>query len=159
MKKILIAILSVFLLASCGNNEKKDKKTEPIQEENIVVEEDTFVKTLDYKKFIKNVWDIETYPDSVVYKGKQPCVIDFYADWCGPCKAIAPTLEEIAKEYAGELYIYKINVDNDPEIANAFNIVGIPTLLFIPMEGRYTVKTGAMPKEELVEIIKENCFK
>lgn len=93
------------------------------------------------------------------YLGDKPAVVDFYADWCGPCRAIAPSLEEIAKEYAGQLYIYKINVDNDPEIANAFNIVGIPTLLFIPMEGRYAVKSGSMPKEELVKLITENCFK
>ena len=93
------------------------------------------------------------------YLGDKPAVVDFYADWCGPCKAISPILEEIAKEYAGQLYIYKINVDNDPAIADAFNIQAIPTLLFIPMEGRYSVKTGGMGKEELVNIIKEKCFK
>ena len=93
------------------------------------------------------------------YLGDKPAVVDFYADWCGPCKAISPILEEIAKEYAGQLYIYKINVDNDPAIADAFNIRAIPTLLFIPMEGRYTVKTGGMSKEEFVNVIKENCFK
>ena len=93
------------------------------------------------------------------YLGDKPAVVDFYADWCGPCRAIAPSLEEIAQEYAGELYIYKINVDDTPEIANAFNVTGIPTMLFIPMEGRYTAKAGFMPKEELVKVIKENCFK
>ena len=93
------------------------------------------------------------------YLGDKPAVVDFYADWCGPCKAISPILEEIAKEYAGELYIYKINVDNDPYIADAFNIQAIPTLLFIPMEGRYKVQTGGVAKEELVNMIKENCFK
>ncbi len=93
------------------------------------------------------------------YLGDKPAVVDFYADWCGPCKAISPVLEEIAKEYAGELYIYKINVDNAPEIADAFNIQAIPTLLFIPMEGRYKVQTGGVAKEELVNMIKENCFK
>lgn len=93
------------------------------------------------------------------YLGDKPAVVDFYADWCGPCKAISPILEEIAKEYAGELYIYKINVDNDPYIADAFNIQAIPTLLFIPMQGRYKVQTGGVAKEELVNMIKENCFK
>ena len=93
------------------------------------------------------------------YLGDKPAVVDFYADWCGPCKAISPILEELAKEYAGELYIYKINVDNDPYIADAFNIQAIPTLLFIPMEGRYKVQTGGVSKEELVNMIKENCFK
>lgn len=93
------------------------------------------------------------------YLGDKPAVVDFYADWCGPCKAISPILEELAKEYAGELYIYKVNVDNDPYIADAFNIQVIPTLLFIPMEGRYKVQTGGVAKEELVNMIKENCFK
>ena len=113
--------------------------------------------TINGEEFTKLVADL-SQPEWK-YLGDKPAVVDFYADWCGPCRAIAPSLEEIAKEYAGQLYIYKINVDNDPEIANAFNIVGIPTLLFIPMEGRYTVKSGSMPKEELVKLITENCFK
>ena len=108
----------------------------------------------DFKKLVADLSQPEWK-----YLGDKPAVVDFYADWCGPCKAISPILEEIAKEYAGELYIYKINVDNDPSIADAFNIQAIPTLLFIPMEGRYTVKTGGMPKEELVNIIKEKCLK
>lgn len=153
MKKILIAILSVFLLASCGNNEKKDKKTEPIQEENIVVEEDTFVKTLDYKKFIKNVWDIETYPDSVVYKGKLPCVIDFYADWCGPCKKIAPIMEDIAREYDGKIIIYKVNVDKEPKLSTVFKIRNIPTVFFFPKEGQPLSQVGGLSKEEYTSII------
>ena len=94
-----------------------------------------------------------------IKQSEKTVLLDFYADWCGPCKAIAPHLEEIAKEYAGKLYVYKINVDNDPEIANAFNIRGIPTMLFIPMEGRYTVKVGSMEKEELEQLVVENCFK
>ena len=81
MRKTFIAILSVLMLVPCGNSNKDSKKAEPIQEETTVVEENTLVKTLDYKTFIKKVWDIETYPDSVVYEGKVPCVIDFYADW------------------------------------------------------------------------------
>ncbi|MBR4156634.1 MAG: thioredoxin fold domain-containing protein [Bacteroidales bacterium] len=153
MKKILIAILSIFLFASCGNNEKKDKKTEPIQEENIVVEEDTFVKTLDYKKFIKNVWDIETYPDSVVYKGKLPCVIDFYADWCGPCKKIAPIMEDIAREYDGKIIIYKVNVDKEPKLSTVFKIRNIPTVFFFPKEGQPLSQVGGLSKEEYTSII------
>ena len=113
--------------------------------------------TINGEEFTKLVADL-SQPEWK-YLGDKPAVIDFYADWCGPCKAIAPTLEEIAKEYNGELYIYKINVDDDGDIADAFNISAIPTLLFIPMEGRYAVKRGAMSKEELVNVIKENCFK
>ena len=158
MKKILVTILSVFILASCGNNEKKDKKTEPIQEENIVVEEDTFVKTLDYKKFIKNVWDIETYPDSVAYKGKLPCVIDFYADWCGPCKKIAPIMEDIAREYDGKIIIYKVNVDKEPRLSTVFKIKNIPTVFFFPKEGQPLSQVGGLSKEEYISIINKNLI-
>ena len=112
--------------------------------------------TLDTEGFANKVADLSK---EWKYLGDKPAVVDFYADWCGPCRAIAPSLEEIAQEYNGQLYIYKINVDEAPEIANAFNVTGIPTLLFIPMEGRYTAKAGAMPKEDLVNLIKENCFK
>ena len=111
------------------------------------------------EQFIARVGDYRSNPGHFDFLGDKPALIDFYADWCGPCKAISPVLEEIAKEYAGELYIYKINVDNAPEIADAFNIQAIPTLLFIPMEGRYKVQTGGVAKEELVNMIKENCFK
>ena len=140
----------------CGTKEC-EKKCEKQKCKKNCTEQTAGCITISGEEFTKLVADL-SQPEWK-YLGDKPAVVDFYADWCGPCKAIAPTLEEIAKEHAGELYIYKINVDNDPEIANAFNIVGIPTLLFIPMEGRYTAKAGAMPKEELVEIIKENCFK
>lgn len=147
-------IACVALLAACGGNKKEVKqqdsenpKSEELVAGSIILNSADFTqKVADLSKEWK-------------YLGDKPAVIDFYADWCGPCKAIAPHLEEIAKEYAGKLYVYKINVDNDPEIANAFNIRGIPTMLFIPMEGRYTVKVGSMEKEELEQLVVENCFK
>lgn len=113
--------------------------------------------TLNGEEFAKRVADL-SQPEWK-YLGDKPAVVDFYADWCGPCRAIAPYLEDIAKMYDGKLYVYKINVDNDPEIANAFNVRGIPTLLFIPTEGKYTVKVGSMSKEELEQMVVENCFK
>ena len=147
-------IACVALLAACGGNKKEVKqqdsenpKSEELVAGSIILNSADFTqKVADLSKEWK-------------YLGDKPAVIDFYADWCGPCKAIAPHLEEIAKEYAGKLYVYKINIDNDPEIANAFNIRGIPTMLFIPMEGRYTVKVGSMEKEELEQLVVENCFK
>ena len=154
MKRIFIMIACVALLAACGGNKKEVKqqdsenpKSEELVAGSIILNSADFTqKVADLSKEWK-------------YLGDKPAVIDFYADWCGPCKAIAPHLEEIAKEYAEKLYVYKINVDNDPEIANAFNIRGIPTMLFIPMEGRYTVKVGSMEKEELEQLVVENCFK
>ena len=178
MKRIFVIIACAAMMMACGGNKAQEnkcgecktkcekqecgtkeceKKCEKQKCKKNCTEQTAGCITISGEEFTKLVADL-SQPEWK-YLGDKPAVVDFYADWCGPCKAIAPTLEEIAKEHAGELYIYKINVDNDPEIANAFNIVGIPTLLFIPMEGRYTAKAGAMPKEELVEIIKENCFK
>ena len=84
------------------------------------------------------------------YLGDKPAVIDFYADWCGPCKRIAPALEEIAKEYAGKVNVYKVNVDNCPEVAQAYGITSIPTLFFVPVEGAPLKAIGMMSKEEIV---------
>lgn len=82
-------------------------------------------------------------------------IIDFYATWCGPCKAIAPILEELAKEYAGKIVIYKIDTDKERELAAAFGISSIPTLLFIPAKGDPQVAQGALPKESLKRAIDE----
>ena len=159
MRKTFITILSVFMLVSCGNSNKDNKKIEPIQEETTVVEENTFVKTLDYKTFVKKVWDIETYPDSVVYQGKVPCVIDFYADWCGPCKRVAPIMEEIAQEYDGKLLVYKVNVDKDRKLPTIFKVSSIPTVFFLPEEGQPLSHVGALSKEEYISIINRHLIK
>ncbi len=87
--------------------------------------------------------------------GSLPCVIDFYADWCGPCKAIAPVLEELAAEYDGQIYIYKIDTEAEQELAAMFGIRSIPSLLFVPMEGQPRMAQGALPKNTLKEAIDE----
>lgn len=109
------------------------------------------VVVLDTETFIKKVADINN--PEWKYLGDKPAIVDFYADWCGPCRMVAPILEEIAKEKAGELYVYKVNVDNSPELANHFNVASIPTLLFIPMSGEPVAQVGAMQKDALVELI------
>lgn len=83
------------------------------------------------------------------YLGNKPAIIDFYADWCGPCKKIAPSLDEIAKEYAGKVNVYKVNVDNCREIAEAYGISSIPTLFFIPVDGAPLKAIGMMEKSEI----------
>ena len=141
----------VTLLAACGGDKKEEKKQEneqPKSEQQV-----TACITLDTEGFVQKVADINN--PEWKYLGDKPAIVDFYADWCGPCKAIAPHLEEIAKEYEGKLYVYKINIDNDPEIADAFKIVGIPTLLFIPVEGEYSVQIGNTSKEELLKKVAE----
>ena len=141
------------MLISCGNSNKDSKKAEQSQEEIVVVEESTLVKTLDYKTFIKKVWDIENSPNNVVYQGKVPCIIDFYADWCGPCRKVAPIMEEIAQEYDGKLIVYKVNVDNERKLATVFKIQSIPTVFFFPMDEQPLSQVGGLTKEEYISII------
>lgn len=92
------------------------------------------------------------------YKGKLPAIIDFYADWCGPCKAVAPVLEELSDQYAGKLLIYKIDTDAEMELSSLFGIQSIPTLLFIPMEGTPMMQKGAIPKNAFQQVIEERLL-
>ena len=104
-------------------------------------------------EFIKKVYDY-TISDKVLhYKGDKPAIIDFYADWCGPCRKLSPILEEVATEFKKDIYIYKVNTDKEPEIAKAFGIRALPTLLFIPLEGEPEGNEGFLTKEQLYEAI------
>lgn len=105
--------------------------------------------------FLKKVYDFEKNPDEWKYLGSQPAIVDFYADWCGPCRQLSPVLDELAKEYSGKLSIYKVNVDNERGLATFFGIRSIPTLLFIPMKGKPQRSLGALSKTELKGIIKD----
>ena len=105
--------------------------------------------------FLKKVYDFEKNPDEWKYLGSQPAIVDFYADWGGPCRQLAPVLDELAKEYSGKLTIYKVNVDNERGLATFFGIRSIPTLLFIPMKGKPQRSLGALSKTELKGIIKD----
>jgi thioredoxin 1 len=89
------------------------------------------------------------------YEGELPAIIDFYADWCQPCKMIAPILEELAEEYEGKLKIYKIDTEQEQELAAAFGIQSIPSLLFIPVDEQPRMAAGALPKESLLEVMKD----
>lgn len=104
-------------------------------------------------EFLNKVYNYEANSDTWKYEGDKPCIVDFYATWCGPCKALAPVLEDLAKEYEGKIYIYKVDVDKESELAGAFGIQSIPTLLWIPKEGKPTVTQGALPKAELKKMI------
>jgi len=89
------------------------------------------------------------------FEGDKPCLIDFYADWCGPCRMVAPILEELAKEYDGKLNIYKVDTDKEQELAMVFGIQSIPSLLFVPKDGQPQMAMGALPKETFKKAIKD----
>lgn len=112
------------------------------------------LEKIDTDGFKKKVFDYETSKEWK-FAGDLPCLVDFYADWCGPCKMIAPTLETLAKEYEGKLNIYKINTDQEVELAGAFGIQSIPSLLFIPREGQPQMAMGAMSKGDFEKAFRE----
>jgi thioredoxin len=89
------------------------------------------------------------------FEGELPCLIDFYADWCGPCKMVAPILEELAEEYKGKLNIYKVDTEAERELASIFGIQSIPSLLFVPKEGQPQMAMGALPKSTFKKAIKD----
>lgn len=105
--------------------------------------------------FLKKVFNYEKNSEQWKYEGDKPCLIDFYADWCGPCKAIAPVLEELAAEYKDQIYIYKIDTEAEMELAAAFGIRSIPTLLFCPMKEEPQQAMGALPKATLKQAIND----
>ncbi len=112
------------------------------------------MEVLNTATFKTKVFDYEAQKDWK-FAGDTPAVIDFYADWCGPCRALSPILEELSKEYQGHLTIYKIDTEASPELAALFGVRGIPSLLFVPKAGEPSMATGFMPKEQLKEAIKE----
>lgn len=109
---------------------------------------------LSYEGFKEKVFDFEQEKEWE-YQGELPAIIDFYADWCGPCKAVAPVLEELEKEYEGQIKIYKIDTEKEQKLAGLFGIRSIPTLLFIPMQGQPHVAKGAAPKPALEKAIQD----
>jgi thioredoxin len=89
------------------------------------------------------------------FEGELPCIIDFYADWCQPCKMVAPILEELSDEFAGKINIYKVNTEVEQELAGAFGIRSIPSMLFCPKDGQPQMAVGALPKESLIQAIND----
>lgn len=147
MKKVaLILLLAGVAFASCSGQTRKNN------EQN---KEEKKMKTINLTKseFLTKVVDYEKNPNEWKYLGDKPAIIDFYASWCGPCKMLAPVLEELAAEYGDSIYIYKIDTEQEQELAAAFNIRSIPTLLFVPMSGAPQLAQGALPKATLKDAI------
>jgi thioredoxin 1 len=149
-RTILIMAIAAFSFLSfatqpSGNNSKNPETVK------------TYAKKMTKADFLTKVMDYEKNPTQWVYKGAKPCLIDFYADWCGPCRITSPILEELAKEYDGKIDIYKINVDNEKELSSVFGISGIPAFLYCPMKGNPSMTSGiARDREETKKMFREN---
>ncbi len=109
---------------------------------------------LSKESFKEKIFNYEANKDWK-FEGELPCIIDFYADWCAPCKMIAPIMEELSKEYEGKINFYKLNVDEEQEVASLFGIQSIPSILFIPLNEQPQMAVGAIPKESFRQAIKE----
>jgi thioredoxin len=158
-KYILVLFLGSFAVTGCGNSSAESADSATNQgttvSENKAAGDKTAVSDKKSDKnaekgtimltkadFLEKVMDYESNPEEWVYKGDRPALIDFYADWCGPCRTAAPILEELAKEYGDEIYIYKIDTEVERELAAVFGISSLPSFLFVPQEGRPTMSNG-----------------
>jgi thioredoxin len=146
-----IVLIAVFAF-SCGNTKSTENK-EDNSNKNIKSEKKMGTIHLTKADFLTKIANYETNPNEWKYLGDKPAIIDFYADWCGPCRMVAPVLEELAREYDGKIYIYKVDTEAEAELAALFGIRSIPSLLFIPMNAEPQMTRGAMSKPQFKEII------
>ena len=155
---IFVAIVGLYLttLAACANGKVENKGTAATPEQKALVDggdQAGGVIHLNKEQFKKLVFDYENNKEWK-YEGDKPAILDFYADWCGPCRMLSPVLAQVQKEYGGKLQVYKINTDKQRELAATFGIRSLPTVVFIPLEGQPQAILGFRPKEEIENVIK-----
>lgn len=153
---LLVLVVGFITLSSCKGQAKTNESASSTETTG---KETAAPVHIGKAEFLKKVYNYETSPNEWKYLGNKPAIIDFYADWCAPCRMIAPSLEQLAKEYAGQIDVYKVDVDKEGELAQAFGIQGIPALLYIPMEGKPQMLQGALPKDQLKEKIETILLK
>ena len=141
MKKILISFIVLLTTGflACAPEEK--------------------TQSLTYQGFIENIWDFETNPDDFVFKGNTPIVVDFYANWCGPCRKLLPLMETMANEYEGKIVIYKVDVDQEKALANFFQVKGLPVFFIFSPDNIYKRYTGTPTEAEFRGLIEEELNK
>lgn len=150
-KTLLIGALAIFSLStsSCfGQSSSSSSEQSSNDEAGKVIEVNE-----DY--FKEHIYDFEANPSEFLYKGKKPAIIDFYATWCGPCRALAPKLSKAAKTHANDIVVYKVDVDKNENLARAFGVRSLPTILFVPLNGNPFLSQGNLHMEQIEEMIKK----
>ena len=145
MKKSIIFAILVLMTGFGAMAQEKDNASK--------------VQHITYQDFLDKIWDFEKSPEEFKFKGKTPAIVDFYADWCGPCRKVGPIMEKLAKDYDGNLAVYKVNVDKEKDLAAAFQVRSIPMVLFIPLEGQPMMQVGAMAESEYKKVVEERLLK
>jgi len=157
----LTLVIFSIVFSACGNkNPEGSKNTASGSHSSVSSGNAKGSELLTKAVFIQKVWDFTKSPNDWKYLGSKPAIIDFYADWCGPCKIAGPILEEIGVEYADKIQVYKINTDQERELAQVFGITGIPAFLYIPASGKPVMMSGiARSKEETKKMFIDNIEK
>jgi thioredoxin len=133
--------LIIFLTGSISLSAQDSSKIKP--------------ELLTEETFKQKVFNYEKYTEEWVFEGDKPAIIDFYADWCRPCRLVAPIMDELAVEYKDQIYVYKVDTEKQRELSRIFGIRSIPAVLFVPMKGKPQMSTGALPKESYKQVIDE----
>ena len=155
MKKysFLAVVLLMVASVSCSSvgGDKKESTSSGVKE--------GVVNQISTEMFRTLVYDNQKTPTEWIYAGTQPCIIDFYADWCRPCKMVAPIMEDLAMQYKGKVVFYKVNIDQEKELAQMFNIQSIPAILYVPANGKPQMAVGMSSKEEYIQQIQSLLLK
>jgi thioredoxin len=153
---VLTGLILTTALLACSSPAKESPSEHSTPDSSAGVRSgDGKVMSLTAVQFRQLVWDYSKHADTWIYQGDLPAIVDFYADWCRPCKLVAPIMDELAKEYHGKIRIYKVDTEKEKELARVFNIRSIPAVLFIPKEGKPQMSVGALPKPTFVQAIEE----
>jgi len=151
---------AALLISACGNQKPGTKETQEISVSAAKTSTPIGSEKLTRAMFIQKVWDYTKSPNDWKYLGSKPAIIDFYADWCGPCKIASPILDEIGVEYSGKIQVFKINTDQERELAQVFGITGIPAFLYIPAKGKPVMMSGiGRSKEDTKKMFIDNIEK
>lgn len=161
MKKLFLTLFAfAVIFSACGyqNTNKNNSSSSANAVSKTALNAGSVKLTKD--EFLKTVWNYKSSPNEWNYLGTTPAIVDFYADWCGPCKVAGPILDEIGNEYAGKVIVYKIDTDKEKELAQVFGITGIPAFLYIPAKGKPVMMSGiGRSKEETKKMFVDNIEK